>query len=244
MKRIDPKKLIVSTLIFLFSNFHQPLLSDTVAPQSQQEQAVLLQPQQKVTFDVPNIVIVNQKSVTVRTVTASALSLHELYALVPKISAPIFESGPYSDVKAGYVWYPEESQNAFALALAPSWQLFQASFYPKIISSPQFASSLLLLPSCKVGQGELPMLVLGFMLFSSYLAFRGYRELGKSEIHTLIAKELSLPTLVVQTLAANLAQIDKLFVHTAEKELFNQAKAFLEARRGQSVLKILSDLLR
>lgn len=244
MKAIDPKKLIVSTLIFLFSSFHQPLLSDTVALQSQQAEVALTKAKQQVTFGVPNIITVNQNSVSVRTVTASPLLLNELYTLVPKSISPILVTGPYTDLQAGYVWYPEKSQNSLALALLPSLQLFQAQFYPKIISSPQFASSLFLLPPWNVGEGEVQMLTLGFMLFSCYLAFCGYRERHGTEIHSMIAKELSLPTLVVQTLAANLAEIDKVFVHTAEKELFERAKAFLEARRGQSVLKILSDLLR
>jgi len=234
MKVINVKKLIVSTLIFLFSSFYQPLLADTPA-------AAITQ---AVAFDVPNIVTLQQNSFVVRSPTASSLLLHELYQMRALPNEPIFTQGPYTDLNAGFVWANQKGQNSLEMALSSIMSTLQPQFYPKIIQASGYLSTLFLLPPWKIGQGELNLLILGYLLFSSYLCFTGYQKRGGGEIHTYPDNDLPLPSIIVQTLAANLAKIDKLVVHSTQAELMSSAKKFLELHRGKSVIQYLSELLR
>lgn len=244
MRVINVKKLIISTLIFLFSTFNTDLLADAQVPPPVVQESVFLQEAESVLLTAPNILTAQQAIVrTSYLAPGQAILLMQQQA---SHKEALVVATAYSDQPVAFTVLPgQPAETSLHKFLAPVLQ--PTSLFPKIFSAQTHPGTLLVMPDWRVEGAYLSAFTLGFLFYSCYFAFRGYRQLKGKEVHTHVwtASEAYDPfaSSVVQCLAANLAQLEQLVFHTDQNELVDQVNGFLKEREGQSVALVLKELL-
>ncbi len=214
MKVIDAKKLIISTLIFLFSSFETPMLADTVpsAPPIEQTQ----------------IVFMKDSHYSVQMAYPGVGLFESLQDLVFVASMPLLLIGPYVDGKDGYIMSAATQDTHLEKTLVPVVkypELFPTFYHAKgcdgvLIGVPHPAdTSTHLNKICT--------------LIAFYTAFMGCKP---ARVHTRPLADAFATFL--QCIAASLAQ-KELVLHTAQDYSLKPLQELFATYAGKTIKDVV-----
>lgn len=241
MRVINVKKLIVSTLLFLFTSYHQQILADSVdvttVPSVLQESTFTATP--------PNVDLAAPRigpNFAIHTPQMDAANIQKLFNALPTFDHTTLQTdeGKYSDNQSVSVFLSGQDD-------VPVGHV-TPEFVPQVLSMKGHDGNFIILPQFTASSTKSQLIDLEILLLTFYLAFRAVKMLKRNEVHTALWQVGNQSPQVVgglQYLAASLAAIDALTFHVNQDEsrelLAMQGE--LQAYKGKRVDEILEKLI-
>ncbi len=245
MKIINVKKLIVSTLIFLFASFTTPAIGDeplTYIPlPTKIEQQVV---KTDIRLGVPQIATIEKHMRYTAQPIRAEIDYNDLLSkpFVPHESASVsFADANFLVSSVAYAWQGaklDTTQKALLGDFDLALNLSQTG--SKIVTTPTSDAKLLLMSGWDF-RGSLPSFYFYSVLFiGAYLAFTGIKKLHtKKTPITLHTKgwPVTMPhaSRIIQILAMHEAKIDGLIVAKKEKSLWQFAENQVRRAKGATL---------
>lgn len=246
MKVINVKKLIISTLIFLFSSFNEPVLASEPSQMVQEATGV----------DITQPFIIGLKGhADLRNICAQMVSPQ--FALMQSLELRIFSGvmpkvvlGPYTDERGGYIVREGVQELRLEKAIGKVIRspkeygvhaevALQKSF-PLLYTAPGYVGELIVVPEWKNSEPRMMSLFVEYTFLSFYTAFQGFKQQKGMHIHTRITESFS--RLVLQCVAASLIPNLQLTVHVDDMAQIAPLQKFYSQHRDKSVREILLEL--
>jgi len=254
MKIINVKKLIASTLIFLFASITTPALGDepvTYIPMRSKIEHVVMHEMPEASLGVLQIAKFNKNTHYFSENVQAEIDYKSFLSLPITFYDPaalLFEDDAYEISSVGYAWHGKSLDDTQKTLLSdPDFVVDLQQTGSKIITTPDSESQLLLMSGWDF-RGSLPSAYFLSVLFvGAYLCFRGCRVKNKKQktlaIHTK-GWPVTMPHVsrIIQLLAQHLAKIDTLIVPAKEKALWLYAQKLLQRAKGRSITDLLRTL--
>jgi hypothetical protein len=252
MKVINVKKLIISTLIFLFSSFNEPMLASE-PPQIVQESPTVKEAP-GVDLTQPFIIGLkghsDLKNICVQMASPQFALMQSLELLLFLGVMPTVVLGPYSNERGGYVVSPGTEEIRLEKAIGNvitnpkeygvHMQVALQKSFPLLYTAPGYTGELILVPEWKNPAASMKSLFVEYTFLSFYAAFQGYKQQKGTHIHTRITGSFS--HLALQCIAASLIPSLQFTVHVNDMAQLTPLQHLYAQHRNQSVGEVLQAL--